>query len=238
MNISVSYNPGSGGSWLSQVLYQCIQGHDWKTQTVNFHNVEKIVKHFHESDGSDNIISIGNGNYRFNFWKLYLHKRILSDRLKYQRVRGHRLVVSPYIKSTNEKEHFFWLIDQCKYIQLYQYNGNFDIDWGTLFHNPKQVWNIIENFLSTNKIKNQINFETFLFSLENYKNTCYPINYKLNFNNKAFLIWALSFLIIQNIWYPGDSFEDFGTDKLNHWILGYQKIITEYTNLNLLVLHR
>jgi hypothetical protein len=106
-NIHISYPHGSGGVWLSTVLYYCtVLESDWTQRKINFHgNLEKRIKSFHHIDIADNVLSI-NGNYKYNFWKLYTYKRILHE-LTYKRVGGMRVVTSPYNSYTNEKDDFF-----------------------------------------------------------------------------------------------------------------------------------
>jgi len=248
-NLIVSFPPGAGGGWLSRVVEQCATGLGWQDNdidnTVNFHLTDDIIRDLnqivfscHDTPPADNVISIGNDNCRYNFWRLYCYKRILYE-LKYKRYNKKRLVISPYNNFVpgEERNEFFWLVNQCRYIQSYQYTGKFNVSWILLFTDPKQAWNVIIEYLLTNKIENRIDFDIFLEKLQKYKNTCTRIKYTFNFNHKLFLIWSIALLQNQNIIYYGDVFKDFGNKHFAEWINQHRDLIIEYTMQQNWLLH-
>jgi hypothetical protein len=232
-NIQVSYPQGSGGVWISSVLHYCaVLDLKWVPQKINFHgHSERKINNFHHADVADNVLSIGNGNYKYNFWKLYTYKRILHE-LTYKRVRGMRVVVAPYDNYVDEKDDFFWLVNQCRFIQSYQCDGKFQIDWQNLFYNPEKSWNTICEFLEHNQIENCRTIDQFLVILENYKTTCRQINFNINFKHKLFKIWALAFLQNNNYVASFDIFENFEKAITDNWISTHKDLILDYTNTN------
>jgi hypothetical protein len=240
--IEVAYTQGSGGEWLSHLLEYCITpDSEWNLHKINFHrnsNLEPMVPTFHypchieTNDVRDSVLSIGNGDYKFNFWTLYVHKRILYE-VQYQRINGSKLIVCPYAKYGNPEEDFFWLLDQCRFIQGYYCPGKFQIDWKDLFYSPDRVWQIVCDFLEHNQMKNYITFSKFSKSLDNYKNTCLNFNFNINFNQKFFRIWQLAFL--QNTKEhpaPFQVFEKFNTLEMQHWLSSKRELVREFTNNN------
>jgi hypothetical protein len=232
-NIQISYPQGAGGVWLATVLHYCITPDaKWLPRTINFHNHDnRKIANFHEIKVEDNVLSIGNGDYKYNFWKLYIYKRILHE-LTYKRVRGMRLVIAPYDNYANERDDFFWLVNQCRFIQDYYCPGQFQIDWKTLFYNPEQAWTIICNFLEYHQIKNYCSFDQFMTVLENYQNTCKPVNLSINFKHKLFKVWALAFLQNNNFTSPTNLFDNFESTIIDDWILSNKDLILDYTNSN------
>jgi hypothetical protein len=232
-DIQISYTHGSGGLWLSTVLYYCtVSDSEWVSQKINFHGqYERKINHFHHVDIADNVLSIGNGNYKYNFWKLYNYKKILHE-LTYKKVRGMRVVASPHNNYVDKKDDFFWLVNQCQFIQNYHCAGKFQIDWQNLFYNPEKSWNVICEFLEYNQVKNYRNIDQYLIALENYRNTCNQLNFNVNFKHKLFKIWALSFLQNHNYAAPADVFENFENPIINNWISDNKDLILDYTNAN------
>ena len=230
MDINISYPQGAGGVWLACLLYYCTNPNaTWKYCKTNFHNNDQKIKNFHHVDLADNVLSIGNGNYKYNFWRIYAHKRLIYE-LYYKRFDHKRVITSPYDKNIDIRDDFFWLLNQCRFIQEYNCPGKFQIDWQNLFYDPQQVWTSICNFLENNKIKNHRNFDQFLSVLENYKSTCKPIKFSINFQHKLFKIWALSFLQSNNHKAPDDVFYNFEKPIINEWILDNKSLILDYTN--------
>jgi hypothetical protein len=232
-NIQISYPQGAGGVWLSTVLHYCtVLDSEWVLRKTNFHgHYERKIDNFHHTDVADNVLSIGNGNYKYNFWKLYTYKRILHE-LTYKRVRGMRLVVAPYDNYINNEDDFYWLVNQCRFIQDYHCAGKFQLDWYDLFYNPEKSWNTICEFLEHNQIKNYRTIDQYLIVLENYKTTCRQINFNINFKHKLFKIWALSFLQNNNYVASFDIFENFEKAITDNWILNHKDLILDYTNTN------
>jgi hypothetical protein len=234
-NIQVSYPQGSGGSWLSTVLHYCtVLDSEWMPEKINFHNrydYDGKVKNFHHVDVADNVLSVGNGNYKYNFWRLYIYKRILHE-LTYKRVRGMRVVSCPYNDYDDDKDDFFQLVNRCRFIQNYQCAGKFKIDWQDLFYNPEKSWNVICEFLEYNQVKNYRTIGQYLITLENYKNTCKPVNININFKHKLFKIWALAFLQNNNFTAPANLFDNFENPIIDDWILSNKSLILDYTNNN------
>jgi hypothetical protein len=232
-SINISYPQGSGGVWLSTVLHYCtVLDSEWVPQKTNFHGqYERKINSFHHVDVADNVLSIGNGNYKYNFWKLYTYKRILHE-LTYKRVRGMRAIIAPYNSYVDEKDNFFWLVNQCRFIQDYHCAGKFQIDWHDLFYNPEKSWNVICEFLEYNQIKNYRNIDQYLSVLENYKNTCSRINFNINFKHKLFKIWTLAFLQNNNFTAPANLFDNFENPLIDDWILSNKSLILNYTNKN------
>jgi hypothetical protein len=234
--LQVSSSPGAGGNWLASVLNYCITPNsEWITQKINFHSVDKI-KFVHNPVIDNNTLSIGNNLYKYNFWKLYLHKHVLRS-CRYVRVRGKKFIVNPYNnKDHNNKDSFFWLINQCRFIQSYQCGGKFQIDWQDLFAHPERAWTTICNFLEHNNKKNHINFSQFKMVLNNYTKTCQDVNYKVNVNHRLFLIWSLAFLQNNDFAAPFDIFDKFDSEELMGWIHKFQPIILDYTYQNRLLI--
>ena len=233
-NIHVSYPQGSGGFWLGAVLYHCITNTPWVHQKINFHSDQALkINKFHDVDIADNVLSIGNGNYKFNFWKLYTYKKILHE-LNYKRARGMRIVTCPHANYIDIQDDYFWLINQCRFIQSYHYSGKFQIDWKDLFYNPEKSWNTICAFLDHAQLNNYRNIDDFLVVLKNYKNTCKPINFNINFKHKLFKIWGLAFLQNHNYMAPVDIFENFEKPIIDDWISTNKELILDYTNSNVI----
>jgi len=232
-NIQISYAHGAGGAWLATVLHYCVTPNvEWLPRPINFHKQRtRQIKNSHGINAADNILSIGNGDYKYNFWRLYVFKRFLYE-LNYKRVRGMREVICPYDNYIDPRDDFFWVINQCRYIQSYHCPGNFQIDWKDLFYNPEKPWDTICKFFEHNQIKNYRNIDDFLIVLNNYKNTCSQINFNINFKNKLFKIWALSFLQNNNHVAPADVFENFEHPVIDDWILSNKNLILDYTNGN------
>lgn len=233
--ISVSSAPGSGGAWLLQVLDYCTTpDKSWEYRTVNFHtkvNEVLLSRQHHAGVDSDSVISIGNGNYKYNFWVLYLRKRVFET-LEYTRIHGHRLILSGYREQTTPRDHFFWLTNQCRFIQTYNYTGQFTIDWSDLFFNDQQAWTRICEFLEHNRVTNYATYSDFVKVLENYKQTSRPLKLSANFNHKSFLLWSLCFLQNRGHRVPFDVFENFGQPVMTDWIRARQDPILEYTKSN------
>ena len=127
---------------------------------------------------------------------------------------------------------FFWLINQCRFIQNYHCAGKFQIDWRDLFYDPVKSWNVICKFLEHNQVKNYINIDQFLMTLENYRNTCNHINFNINLKHKLFKIWSLAVLQNNNCSAPTDIFTNFGNSIIDNWILSNKNLILDYTNSN------
>jgi hypothetical protein len=238
-NIHVSYPQGAGGVWLAAVIRYCaVPSAEWSQRAVNFHKHHRNpIDSFHHADITDNVISIGNGSYKFNFWKLYAYKRILYE-LTYKRVKGSRVVVCPYNHYNDPRDDYFWLVNQVRFIQEYRCPGRFQIDWKDLFYNPEQAWNTICKFLEHNQIENYRKIDQFLITLENYKNTCNQINFSVNFKHKLFKIWALAFLQNNNYLASFDVFKNFESSTTDQWILSNKNLILDYTNTNFINIQR
>jgi len=233
-NIKVSYSHGSGGIWLGNVLNYCITPDSaWKEEKINWHKTPLKIKCYQSIPMADNVISIGNGPYKYNFWRLYNYKRFLFE-LKYKRIQGKKIIICPYNTYIDPKDDFFWMINQCMFIQNYNYLGTFQINWHDIFQNPLQVWNTICNFLNYNCLTNYITFNQFNIALANYKKTCNLINFTVNINHKLFLIWCLAFLQNTNELAPFDVYEEFGSTQMTDYILTKKELILDYTNENLL----
>ena len=241
MDIKISYPQGSGGVWLAGLLHYCTTPHAiWQYRKINFYNQSQKIKIFHQFDLADNVLSVGNGNYKYNFWRIYAHKKVIreldykrfSHQVYFKKFRHTRIVTAPHNQYIDLKDDFFWLIDQCRFIQEYNCPGKFQIDWQNLFYDPQQVWTKICEFLENNQIKNYRNFNQFLTTLENYKETCKPIKFSINFQHKLFKVWALSFLQNNNHEAPDDVFYNFEKPVINEWILDNKNLILDYTNSN------
>jgi hypothetical protein len=233
INIQVSFSPGAGGHWLASVLSHCVDpDYSWTDQKINFHNRYKIELG-HRPMTTDNTLIIGNNSYKYNFWKLYLHKQILRN-FKYTRIGGKKFIVNPCKTTSSCKDNFFWLIDQCRFIQTYQCPGKFQIDWQDLFVDPTRAWDTICNFLEHNHKKNHIDFSQFKIAVDNYVKTCQVVNYKANFNHRLFLIWSLAFLKNNNYTAPFDIFDKFESKETTDWVHGFLPMILEYTHQNTL----
>jgi|LakMenE18May11ns_1017448.scaffolds.fasta_scaffold9957183_14 hypothetical protein len=231
IKLQVSFPPGAGGNWLASVLSYCVYpDYSWAAQKINFHNIYKIELGHHPMI-TDNTLSIGNNSYKYNFWKLYLHKQILRNS-KYTRIGGKKFIVNPHKQTINNKDNFFWLIDQCRCIQNYQCPGKFQIDWQDLFVDPNRAWTAICNFLEYNHKKNHIDFPQFKIALDSYTKTCQVVNYKTNVNHRLFLIWSLAFLQNNNYTAPFDVFEKFGSEEMTTWVHKFRPMILEYTQQN------
>jgi hypothetical protein len=234
-SVQVSAVQGAGGNWLASVLGHCITPNFvWANQNVNFHSSNKINL-FHNPIHTDNTLSIGNNPYKYNFWKLYSYKTLLHQH-EYVRHKGKKFIITKIETPINAKNSFFWLINQCRFIQNYQCPGKFQVDWKDLFDNPECAWITICDFFEYNKIKNYSTFSQFEGLLNNYKQTCTSINYKINVQHKLFLIWSLAFLQNNNYTAPMDIFEEFGSNKMKLWISEHHRVILEYTNNNILPL--
>ena len=240
MDIKISYPQGSGGVWLAGLLHYCTTPHaEWKYRGTNFYKYDQKIKTIHQVDLADNVLSIGNGNYKYNFWRIFAHQILIklhykrfSHQVSYKKFRHTRIVTSPYDQNIDLRDDFFWLVDQCRFIQEYNCPGKFQIDWQNLFYNPQQVWTSICEFLENKQIKNHCNFDQFLTTLENYKENCKPIKFSINFKHKLFKIWAVSFLQNNNHEAPDDVFYNFEKYVINEWILDNKNLILDYTNSN------
>jgi hypothetical protein len=235
-NLAVVYPQGAGGMWLRGVIRWCSTRSHWGEQQVNFHQIKfNSIQEMHEYPPVDQALSISDSSCKYNFWALYVLKRFAHE-LEYTRERGQRLVLSPYVEQYNiqtNRDHFFWVLNQCRYIQSYNWNGRFEIKWRDLFENPVQVWDTICEFLEVNNQKNYRRFDDFITPLTNYKNTCACIKPKINFKQKHFLIWSLASLQHQEIPAPFDIFENFGNKIMLDWIKSYETEIIEFTRLSL-----
>ena len=233
----VSYAHGAGGEWLGHVLEYCtVPNAIWKEYNTSFHRPDPrhipLIETFHHVDTDDSVLSIGNGNYKYNFWKLYIHKRVLFE-LSYQRVNGKRLVVCPFEKYTDPWDNFQWLLTQSRFIQGYHCPGKFQIDWKDLFYSPETAWQVICNFLEHNRKQNYITFERFLELLATYKRTCLKFNFSINVNQKFFRIWQLAFLeITKENPAPFLVHEKFDSLEMKDWLLSKQEMTLDYTNNN------
>ena len=232
MDIKISYPHGAGGVWLASLLYYCVTPQaTWIYCKTNFHKHNQKIKNFHHVDIADDVLSIGNGNYKYIFWRLYAYKRVIHE-LDYKRFDHTRIITAPYYTNMDIRDDFFWLLNQCRFIQTYHCPGKFQIDWQNLFYNPQQVWTVICDFLENNKIKNHRNFDQFLPALENYKETCNHVKFRMNFKNKLFKIWALAFLQNNNHEAPADVFYNFENRVIDDWILDNKNLILDYTASN------
>lgn len=231
-NLVVVYPHGAGGVWLRCVIGWCITRCDWEQQQVNFHQSPiNLISHRHEYAQVDHALSISDPSCKYNFWKLYVRKRFIHE-LEYLREKGQRLVLCPYSTFYNiqsNKDNFFWMLDQCKYIQSYNWTGRFEVKWQNLFRDPEQVWDTICRFLEFNQQKNYHTFNDFKIPLANYKNTCARIIPKINFNQKHFLIWSLAYLQHRQIHAPFDVFENFNTNIMLDWVKHYEEDIIGFT---------
>ena len=234
-NLVIVYPQGAGGVWLRCVIGWCITRCKWQQQQINFHQSSiKLISHKHEYPLCDHALSISDTGCKYNFWKLYVRKRFIHE-LEYSRENGKRISVcpytTPYTTQTN-RENFFWILNQCRFIQSYNWPGTFEITWRNLFKNPMQVWNTICEFLEFNQQKNYYTYKDFKIPLANYQNTCTGIATKINFNQKNFLIWSLAYLQNQQIHAPFDIFENIGTKIMLDWVDSYRSEITEFTRLS------
>ena len=230
-NVVVSFPQGAGGSWLSCVLTYCNDPTVDFTSSINFHNSYFLNKIEHNIQPSDNVISIGNDSSRYNFWRQYCYKTLIYE-LNWYRYRGQRLV--KHYNNISPRNDFFWIVNQCKFIQCYNYQGQFNIQWRDLFIDPLKVWQIICAFLEHNQIQNYINFKKFIILVEKYKSTIVPINLTVNTNHKLFLIWCFAFLQNQSIEIPFDVFEQFDPIQIKDWVLQHQPDIIKFTKENTL----
>jgi hypothetical protein len=239
MDIKISYPQGSSGVWLACLLHYCTTPHtEWKYR--DFYKYNQKIKIFHNIDLADNVLSIGNGDYKYNFWRIFAHHNVIrklpykrfSHQVSYKKFRHTRIVTSPYDNNIDIRNDFFWLVDQCRFIQDYKCPGKFQIDWQNLFYNPHQVWIGVCEFLENNQIKNHRNFDQFLTALENYRDTCKPIKFSINLRHKLFKVWALAFLQNNNYEAPDDVFYNFENHIINEWILDNKNLILDYTNSN------
>lgn len=228
-DVVVAYPPGAGGVWLHCVIGCCTTKTSWQQQLINFHqSTINTIRYMHDHVPVDHVLSISDTGCKYNFWILYVFKRLVCE-LDYTRERHQRLPLSPYNDCLTNRDHFFSVLNQCRYIQSYQWSGKFEVKWRNLFENPGQAWATICEFLDFNQQKNHYAFDDFAIVLDNYKNTCTHIGPKINFNQKYFLLWALAYLRHQQIDAPFDVFESFGTNIMLDWVKSYEEDIIEFT---------
>jgi hypothetical protein len=239
-DLKIVYPQGAGGAWLRHVITCAITNRTWEDHNVNFHATisSSVIEQRHTFDNyNNNNISISDDSCKYNFWILYVVKRLFYE-LDYTRHNGGRILfcdsdmINLYEMKTL-KDHFFWTINQCRYLQGFKWRGQFEIRWKNLFVNPQQAWNSICCFLEENGQKNYWSYQQFLLALDNYKLTCSRVRPKINFKQKQFLIWSLAYLQNSEIPAPFDVFENFGTPIMMDWINEHQEKITEYTKKSL-----
>ena len=232
--IAVVYPRGAGGRWLRRVLDCCLTNATWQNFSINYHRFKwQMVKAGHSSAPDYSCLSISNPVCKYNFWTLYFYKRVIFE-LNYTRERNQRLPLSPDSSGCiSNRDHFYWLINQARSIQDYHWDGQFELDWASLFEDPKQAWCVISDFLDFYGLKNHWTFDNFIISVSAYKYTCTRIHPKVNFNQKQFIIWCLAYLQNQNIHAAFDVFENFNTKIMKDWIYDHKSICEDFTNYNL-----
>jgi hypothetical protein len=231
-SIKVSFPQGAGGLWLSYVLQTCIDPKPWQDQTRNFHNTPQLIHSSHSLPESDSVISIGTDASRYDFWRVYCHKSIIHE-VPWCRINQHRLPISPYQHTGNPRDDFFWLINQCRHIQSYQYQGQFKVLWRDVVDRPIKAWNTVCDFLQANNIKNQVTFAEFEHMQKNYVQTCAGVNNSINRRHKLFQIWCLALLQEHQVLAPFDTFENFDSKIMQDWFAKNRDLIQSFTLANL-----
>ena len=214
MNLIVSHPQGAGGSWLAGVINHCATGEPLeKHNSNNFHHTwqNKVVQCSHDTFSADNIISIDSKNARYNFWRYYIIKRILTEK-KYKRVRNFRV---PQIEYTNlnSRDQFFWLINQARWIESYTFLGNYTINWIDVFKNREKVWKTIQSYLDTNKVKNMCSYIEFENYCNLYHKTIAKVNTQLNWKSPTTQFYCAAILQNHNIDATIDVYEEFLSAK-------------------------
>lgn len=230
--IKVSFPQGAGGLWLSYVLQTCIDAKSWQDQNRNFHSAPQSIYSGHDIDASDSVLSIGSDASRYDFWRVFCYKSIIHE-VPWYRVNRQRLPISPYQHTGDPRDDFFWLINQCRHIQSYQYTGRFQIAWRDVLDCPERVWQTICEFLQANNIENQAEFDDFQRMRANYVRTCSGAHNTINVNHKMFQIWCLALLQNHNVPAPFDTFENFNNKIMHDWLISNRSLIESFTLSNL-----
>jgi hypothetical protein len=242
-DLKIVYPHGAGGAWLRHVITCAITDRPWENCEVNFHetissSVMQRILPGHTFDNYNNShISISDDSCKYNFWILYVVKRLFYE-LDYTRHNGSRILLCDVdqinlYKMKTLKDHFFWTLNQCRYMQEFKWYGQFEVCWKDLFVNPQKAWNNICCFLEENRQRNYWSYQKFLLALDNYKLTCSRVRPKINLKQKHFLIWSLAYLQNSKISAPFDVFENFGTPIMLDWINEHQEKIISHTKKSL-----
>jgi len=216
MTICVEYPQGSGGTWLSHVIYCIINQAEFSKQSVNWHDTNTVPS-FHDvlvEDISDaNIISITSSNAKFNFWSNYVYKRINYE-LESRQYKNILLPVDPYSSNSTAEQDFEWICNQCKFIINYQSDYT-NIEYIDLFTNTSQACDILNHFLASLNLPT-CSYTEFEVYVEVYRQSVKPIN--LSIKNDYFYVWAIAICEFYDRIPSFNIFDNIGEPIYKEWI--------------------
>lgn len=224
-NIGVEHPPGAGGNFIGSVLYCCIKNTNWIHTDHNFHDYPKKILVEHKLDPSPLNICIDSPLAKYNFWIYYWKKTVLKE-MPYRRYQGQRRPIC-WFDNLSVIEDGYWFLNQCRYIQTFQSNQDWKIDWIEMIENPQQTWKTINNFLESNQQKNHWTLNQWIQAVDNYKSTLCTI--KINSAQVTWKVWAVGVLHIQGIFPPWNVVENFNNATFNRWLSIYNKDVIDYT---------
>jgi hypothetical protein len=177
-------------------------------------------------DQSPNVLAIDSPEARYNFWVYYFRKRILWE-LNYYRYKGMKWIKCPY-QDLDIKGDGFWLLDQARFINTYECQQHWRINWTEMLDNPLGSWETIKEFLDSNGKFNFWSQSQWLEAIDDYRMTL-PNKIVINPHHVHWQIWAISVLQDQGI-SPGiDIIQNFKNKEYKEWLYPYQENIIKYT---------